>query len=51
MRVMKRRLKWVVSVGILLVVTAYFGISYLVATGITKAVSYTHLTLPPIYSV
>ena len=34
---MKRRLKWVVSVGILLVVTAYFGISYLVATGITKA--------------
>ena len=37
MRVMKRRLKWVVSVGILLVVTAYFGISYLVATGITKA--------------
>jgi len=34
---MKRRLKWAISVGIVLVVVAYFGISYLIATGLTKA--------------
>ena len=34
---MKRRLKWAISVSIVLVVIAYVGISYLIATGITKA--------------
>ena len=34
---MKRRSKWAISVAIVLIVMAYVGISYLIATGITKA--------------